>query len=194
MDTVPEEIKRSLRAALAHADKDKAIQIIESNRLSANSIVDEQSQTSILLDAVNALSQFHGSVEQIAIVEFLLASGADPNSMTSEEYNSLHLALEHHNLSEVALLLITKGGADVNAVESHGNSPLSIAIREYRLTWRPEQEQLREIRFKIVEELLKRGADLDKQNQYGMSPRRWLERIDDQKLLDLVGKYDKSNR
>jgi ankyrin repeat protein len=190
MNIVPAELKRELSIALIHADRDGAIEIIERNQLSANSIIDEDTSTSILLKAVDALNEFHGSTDQIAIVEYLLSKGADANIKTSRQYNALHLALAYHNLSEIALLLITKGGADANEVESHGSSPLFIAIKEYRLAWRPEQKRVKDFRFEIIKELLNRGAELDTVNKHGVSPRRWLELADDDKLNDLVSKHE----
>lgn len=184
-------IEHELRVALIHSDKNKAIEIIELNNLDVNSVIDDDNSSTILFGAVNALNEFHGSISQLELVEYLLAKGADPNIKTSENDNSLHVSLEFHDLSEVALLLITKGGADVNSVESHGSSPLFIAIREYRLTWRPEQKRLNELRFTIIEELLKRGADLDAVNRHGVSPRRWLELAHDTRLDELVRKYEK---
>jgi hypothetical protein len=100
--------------------------------------VNARNSRTILFEAVTALNEYHDSKEQLEIIEFLLDNGADVNIKTADGCNALHVALEYHNLSNVSLLLITKGNAGINETDAHGNNPVFIAIREYGKTWREE--------------------------------------------------------
>lgn len=193
MNIVPETIKHELSKALLHADKHKVVMLIEQNQLDANAIVNSDRAVTILHEAINTLENYRGSNEQREIVEWLLEHGADSNMKNKEGYNCLHLALEYHDLSKISLLLLRKSVIDVNTTDANGNTALFIAMREYRLTWRPEQKEVNELRFQIIEELLKRGADLDFKNLHGASPRTWLNLSRDARLHALVGRYTRRN-
>lgn len=60
-----------------------------------------------------------------AILEHLIANGADVNSITSRGLSPLHFAIEMRRDEVVKALLI--GGADVNIADKNKNTPLSIA-------------------------------------------------------------------
>lgn len=190
MNLVPGNIRSELAKALIHADYEKSIDIIQQNKIDCNSVIEPKDNFTILHEAINVLSAYKNTQSQVDIIEFLLKNGANPDNKTTTGYNCLHLALAQHDLSAVSLMLIRKGNADVNATDDHGCNPIFIAIREYGKTWRPEQKDINALRFEIIEELLKRGADLDKINKHGISSRRWLEISKDEKLHDLIAKYD----
>jgi ankyrin repeat protein len=193
MKIVPANVRVELSKALIHADYEKTVDIIQESKIDCNSIIEPKDNFTILHEAINVLNDYQGSESQIETIRFLLKNGANPDNKTTGGHNCLHLALEHHNLSAVALILIREGNADINATEGNGRNPIFIAINKYGLTWRPEQKEVNELRFQIIEELLKRGADLDKINNHGISSRRWLEISKDQRLHDLISKYDKSD-
>jgi len=65
-----------------------------------------------------------------AIVELLLAEGADPNIKEGMNgQTSLHLAASMGHVEIVSLLL--REGADPNSVDNDGATPLRLAIRDY---------------------------------------------------------------
>ncbi len=75
--------------------------------------------------------------------------------------------------------------------DKNGNSPIFTAIREYGKTWREIQKEQNKLRFEIIEELLKCGANLYQVNNHGISSRHWIGISKDEKLLNLIKKYDK---
>jgi len=175
-------------------NKQKAIDLMQSRKIRINEYRDFSNSNSILINAVNCSSEFQGSNEQIELIEYLMDQKADVNWKNENGFNALHIALFYHNLSKTALLLLKKGNPDVNVVEDeHGCSPIFTAIREYRLTWRDEQREVNQLRYKIVEELLKQGADLDIENKHGITARNWIKRLpEEDRLHELIRKYDKN--
>ncbi|WP_289056167.1 ankyrin repeat domain-containing protein [Carboxylicivirga marina] len=189
-EIVPQKIKTEFGKALIHANKKEVIKLIEKYNIDCKGFIDDKKNRPVLLDAVTVLNDYQDSADQLEIITYLIEHGADPDMKAKEGYNSLHVSLNYHDLSNVTLLLIEKGNIDVNSQDDHGNNPIFIAIREYGKTWRPEQKTVNELRFKIIEELLKKGADLDLINNHGISSRRWLEISDDTKLHELIKRYE----
>ena len=60
------------------------------------------------------------------LVEALLAAGAAVVSSSSGDVSALHLAVRNGTVAVTALLL--EAGADLNAEDSHGNTPLHYAV------------------------------------------------------------------
>jgi len=176
--------------ALHEPNKEKVVQLIEKSKIDLNEYLNNSN--SILINAVNCSSEFQGTNKQLELINYLLENNADVNYKNDNGFNALHIALAHHNLSKVSLILIKNGNPNVNDVEEkHGNSPIFTAIREYGLTWREEQENVNQLRFEIIKELLNRGADLKQKNKHGITPRKWLERIaENDKLLKLIKQSD----
>lgn len=185
--------KIELFQALYEPNKQKVIELIEREKIEINNYLDSSNLNSILINAVNCSSEFQGSNEQIELVDYLIDQKANVNWKNDNGFNALHIALAYHNLSKTSLLLIRKGNPDVNIVEEkNGNSPIFIAIREYGLTWREEQKKANQLQFEIIQELLDRGAELDKINKHGISARKWIERIpENDKLHKLINEFDK---
>ncbi|NVK73131.1 MAG: ankyrin repeat domain-containing protein [Oceanospirillaceae bacterium] len=166
-----------LKQALYHSDLATIKKVVQ-NGFDVNSQIESFQSDPILMKAILCSSEMKGTNRQLEVIEYLLDHGADVNVHNADGYNSLHLTLAHHDLSGVSLLLILKGQPDVNLAESkHGNTPLFIAIREYGLTWREDQKEVNRLRYQIIEELLKRGAQIDKANNHGVTPRFWTERL-----------------
>ena len=187
-----EEFEKEIFRALFVPDKNKAIELIRKHKIDLNKYLDNFSN-SILINAVNCSSDFRDSKEQLEIIDYLLEKNADVNYVNENGFNALHIALEYHSLSKTSLLLIKNGNANINDAErKNGNSPIFTAIREYGLTWREEQKEVNQIRFEIIDELLNRGADLDKTNIHGISARKWIERVpENDRLHNLITEFDK---
>ena len=153
MLTIPQHIDRKLGKALIHADKDTVIRLIEEHSISPNALTDESSLETVLLNAIIPLNDYQGTVEHIELIAYLLKAGGDVNAKRFTDikklkgFNSLHLSLPFHSLCEISLLLITKGSVNVHDSDGYGNTPLFMAIREYGLTWRPEQEKEHNLQY-----------------------------------------------
>ncbi len=187
---LPDSLKQELAKALSHTDDKTVIRLIENHNIDPDSICDPETSQTILHEAVCPLSDFRGSQKHLDIISFLIENGVNPNLKNVDSFSPLHIALEHHSLAQVALYLIVSGKADINAVERNGNNLIFTAIREYGKTWREEEQNLNKLRLKIIQELLKRGADLDMVNHHGISARKWLQVYNDEKLNDLIKQYE----
>ncbi|MEW2513842.1 ankyrin repeat domain-containing protein [Streptomyces sp. NPDC046870] len=93
----------------------------------------------------------------------LLAEGADPGASDAEGWTPLHFAAQAQAPAVVEVLLAA--GAVVDAVDRHGDTPLSRAVFCSR-------GEGRTIRL-----LLEAGADPDRDNVHGVSPRALAGRI-----------------
>ena len=82
--------------------------------------------------------------------------GADVNLADKQGWSALHFAAQNQSLEAIELLLA--GGAPVDAIDSHGNTPL------FRATFSSKG------RGEVIKRLLSAGADKNKQNKHGSSP------------------------
>lgn len=86
------------------------------------------------------------------VLRLILEARADPDRRVGgSSYTALHAAVQADRLEAVRVLL--EAGADPNAVDNHGNSPLSIALKR-------KQE-------KVADLLRKHGADLSLPDRKG---------------------------
>ena len=87
----------------------------------------------------------------------LLESGSSIDAQDDNGWTALHFAAQggHSKLADELL----RRGANPNLLNSHGNSPLWVGIMNARGD------------FAIVKGLLAAGADADRKNAYGRSPR-----------------------
>ena len=87
----------------------------------------------------------------------LLARGADPNVSDTAGWRPLHFAAQRQNAVQIRMLL--KAGAEIDACDGYGNTPLFRAVFNYR----EDGETIRA--------LVAGGADPDRSNKSGISPR-----------------------
>jgi uncharacterized protein len=102
----------------------------------------------------------NGDVERL---KALLAGGADPDAADTDGWRPLHLAAQAQDA--VAIEALVAVGAARDPVDRHGNTPLWRAV----FTSRGEGAAIRV--------LLKAGADPDRLNIHGVSPRMLAARI-----------------
>ncbi|NIK90713.1 hypothetical protein GZ212_01000 [Mangrovimonas sp. CR14] len=190
---IDDKIRIQFFQNLYQASYDKVIELIENQKIDVNGYADYEHSRSILISVISDCnSEFKGSENHVKLVKYIIDKGADINLKTKEGYNALEIALSFHSMSNIALILIKTGKADINSTEKHGNNLIFTAIREYGLTWREEQKAVNQLRFEIIKELLNRGADLDKINNHGISARTWIEKIpENDKLHKLINEFDK---
>ena len=186
------EIETKLFRALYKSDKSQLIKLVENNNIDLNNFVFSNSDT-VLINATDCSSEFRNSNQQIDLINYLIDNDIDVNRKNQYGYNALHIALECYDLCRASLVLIQTGKININeAEEKNGNPPIFTAIRGYGKMWRLEQKELSKCRLEIIEELLKRGADLNQLNNHGVSSKRWIEISDDKKLHTLIEKYDRN--
>jgi ankyrin repeat protein len=91
-----------------------------------------------------------------AEAEERLAAGDDPNLGDQRGFTPLHLAAQEGSLETARLLL--DHGAEVDPVNTFGNTPLSVAVFNSKG------------RGDLIAFLRKRGADPFRANDYGKTP------------------------
>jgi uncharacterized protein len=92
------------------------------------------------------------------IARYLLAQGANVDAQNQDGWSALHFAAQEYHL-DVARLLLERG-AQVDIPDVHGNTPL----------WRAVFSS--QGRGGMIELLLRAGADKDRANKSGVSPRQ----------------------
>jgi len=103
----------------------------------------------------------HGAASLDAVVTArMLAFGAYVNARNSGGTTPLHNAVESRNPATVSVLL--EAGADTDAAEKYGGTPLTKALR--RLRWAPATAT------ELALQLLAAGANADQRGEYGKTP------------------------
>jgi ankyrin repeat protein len=97
----------------------------------------------------------------------LVAEGCDPNQADKNGWTPLHVAAQECSLEAVQALLAV--GANIDAQDSDGNTPLSNAVFRYTGDG------------SVVAVLLESGADAERSNFHGVSPRS---------LANTIANYD----
>lgn len=125
----------------------EALKVAHSNSGSLN-IRDQDERTALHQCAIDGWSQG---------MKFLVDHGADLDVQDKAGQTPLHCASSEFHISCAQILL--EAGASVDLMDLNGNTPLSDAIFQSRG------------RSEMVELLCKFGADPDRENNYGVSPR-----------------------
>ncbi len=106
--------------------------------------------------------------ESEQLTKLLIESGVDINAQNDKGASPLHFCVAHPNLSVARILIVN--GATVDIQDEMGNSPLWRAVMNFR-----GDDELRN----VISELVKGGADPDKENNSGNSPRKMVLRRHD---------------
>lgn len=98
------------------------------------------------------------------VVTFLIENGININIKDkSQQWSALHFAARDNKANIVKILL--ENNAVVDAIDIHGNTPLWRAVMSFNGD------------DSLVSELVRFGADPDKENNSGISPRNLAERM-----------------
>lgn len=194
MNQISSQLKQELSKSLVHSNSKRAIEILDKTKLDVNTIVTLKTNETLLFKAITPLTEYYGSESQIEIIKYLIEHGADLNLKNNHGYSPLHISISHHGLSKIALMLLDNKSIDVESESKNGTNLIVVAIREYGLVWRPEQQETQKLRFKIIEKLLENNANLDKRNTYNVCARDWIERCEDERLNQLIEDYDKRKK
>jgi len=108
----------------------------------------------------------------------LLARGADPNEEDGPSGQRPLLAAASNGDVEFVRALLD-AGADVNATDRNGNTALSNAVYEY-------SDDRHGDYVPVLEALLEHGADPDKKNLHGVSPRKLAATIGSSKVEEAL--------
>jgi ankyrin repeat protein len=107
-----------------------------------------------------------------SLVRALLASGADPNAVDGRGETPLHVAVRLRRASEARLLI--QKGALVDAQDANGNTPLWRAVFAHQ-----GNEE-------VIGTLLEHGANPDRPNRDGVTPRALAESVADPEVRQLL--------
>ena len=129
-------------------------------------VVSSASKVNILHNYITSYSFDSGKEHRIKDFYTLIQLGANVNCHAHDRQTPLHYCCFHRNY-EAAKILI-ENGAEIESIDEVGRTPLYIAIGDYG----GQKDTL-----KIIHLLLEKGADLDKPNNFGKTPRDIIKRV-----------------
>ena len=116
------------------------------------------------------------------IFNLLLKKGASLNTIYKEDKNILHIAIEteceENGVFEIIEVLL-ESVVDINTKDKYGNTPLGYACIYYA------------INKNTIELLLKKGANMDIKNNFGMSDYSSAKENNRSELIEILDKYRK---
>lgn len=118
-----------------------------------------------LLDRAGRSDLHYAASEgRVADLTVRLDAGEDPSLADKQGWAPLHFAAQSQH-AEIARVLI-RSGASVEATDVYGKTPLAVALFN-----------VRDGDGEIIQVLLEAGADPDRKNRSGTSPRDLAERV-----------------
>ena len=168
---IPASVWSELSLSIAKGETSQVQRLVEQHQLDVNAFVDSGSWMPLLMEALLSYG-FASEDDRITLLKYLLEKGADPNIRCVRGYNSVHIAVQQERYIK-ALDLFLDYHADVNLGDEDGSSVIYWAIQGWLL--RKDKPTDRAAHLRILEKILALGANLDQENRYGMSARKWLE-------------------
>lgn len=193
---IPASVWSELSLSIAKGETSQVQRLVEQHHLDVNAFVDSGSWMPLLMETLLSYG-FSSEDDRVILLKYLLEKGADPNIRSIRGYNSVHIAVQQEKYIK-ALDLFLDYHADVNLGDEDGSSVIYWAIQGWllRKNGNPDQPANadssadpdpsaasreatanadRAAHLRILEKILALGANLDQENRYGMSARKWLE-------------------
>jgi hypothetical protein len=166
---IPSSEWNGLSLAIARGAADQVQTLVEENLLDVNAFLDSSSWMPVLMDVLIS-NGFETEEDRLRLLRYLLKKGANPNICCSRGYNCLHIAVQQDKYLQ-ALDLFLDFDPDVNIGDADGANIIYWAIQRwlFRKEGAGRTENLR-----ILEKIIRLGADLDQKNNFGMNAREWL--------------------
>lgn len=111
---------------------------------------------------------------QFDVAKDMIKSGVDVNIKSDMDFTALHLACYFGYVELVTLLI--DSGADINAIDSTGSTPILRAVYNNHVS----------NRFEVIKILIDARANLDVQNRYGQNVLTWTKCRDIELYNDIV--------
>lgn len=99
----------------------------------ADALIDAGADVNIRSPACQGkLASLHisGWTKNLAMTEYMLSRGADPNARTKQAVTPLHYACISRRIFKEVIRCFLKSGADANAVDHKGHTPLVFALKD----------------------------------------------------------------
>ncbi len=168
---LPAEHRNALSLAITRGDTDQVKFLVETHALDANAFLDDSPTCMpVLMDALLSYG-FATEEERLPLLRYLLERGANPNICSRKGYNCLHVAVQQDKYVK-ALDLLLDHNADVNVPDADGANVVYWAIQGFLL--RKEADINRAEHLRVLDKILRLGADLDQRTRYDMNAREWL--------------------
>ncbi len=166
---IPSSEWNGLSLAIARGATDQVQNLFEENLLDVNAFLDTSSWMPVLLDVLIS-NGFESEEDRLRLLRYLLKKGANPNICCSRGYNCLHVAVQQDKYLK-ALDLFLDYDPDVNIGDADGANIIYWAIQRwlFRKDGSDRAENLR-----VLEKIIRLGADMDQKNNFGMNAREWL--------------------
>lgn len=167
---IPASVWSALSLSIAKGDTAGVEHLVEEYHLDVNAFVDSRSWMPVLMEALLSYG-FASEDDRLHLLRYLLEKGANPNICCYRGYNCLHIAVQQEKYVK-ALDLFLDFNADVNIGDEDGSNVIYWAIMGWLLRKNVEN---RAEHLHVLDKILWRGADLDQENRFGMTTRKWLE-------------------
>ena len=167
---VPSSQWNPLSLAIARGDASQVRSLIETEKIDVNAFLDSSSWMPILMDVLLS-NGFETEPDRIDLMRWLLEKGANPNICGRGGFNCLHIAVQQERYLS-ALDLMLDFNPDVNQTDADGSTIAYWAIQAFLLR-KPTKDGQHAL-LRVIGKILSAGADLDRENRFGMTPRGWL--------------------
>lgn len=167
---IPTTAWNSLSLAIARGDTLRVQELVEQQQLDVNACTDSASWMPVLMEVLLSYG-FNTEEERLPLLRYLLEEGANPNIICARGYNCLHIAAQQERYIH-ALDLFLDFNADVNIGDADGSNVVYWAVQSWLLR---REGADRTAYLRVLEKILRLGADLDQENRYEMNTRKWLE-------------------
>jgi hypothetical protein len=169
---IPTEQRNALSLAITRGDSDQVKYLVEEHGLDVDAFLDDSSTCMpVLMDALLS-NGFSTETERLPLLRYLLEKGANPNICCRKGYNCLHVAVQQDKYIK-ALDLFLDFHADVNVPDTDGANIVYWAIQGFLLRKAVGADRSEHLR--VLEKILRLGADLDQKTRYDMNAREWLQ-------------------